>query len=128
MAFAPFGSRRQANWEESDATFKAELADKTFNTTTHGFTDHEHLDSIGVIHMNGRIYDPAIGRFLSPDDFVQFPEFSQSYNRYSYVLNNPLTHTDESGEFVPLLIYGAVLAYRAYSAYDTVTSGVADVK
>ncbi|MCP4122646.1 MAG: hypothetical protein GY751_12910, partial [Bacteroidetes bacterium] len=46
----------------------------------------------------------------------------------SYVLNNPLTHTDESGEFVPLLIYGAVLAYRAYSAYDTVTSGVADVK
>ncbi len=128
MAFAPFGSRRQANWEESDATFEAELSDKTFNTTTHGFTDHEHIDSVGIIHMNGRIYDPAIGRFLSPDDFVQFPEFSQSYNRYSYVLNNPLTHTDESGEFVPLVIYGAVLAYRAYSAHDTVTSGVADVK
>ncbi len=128
MAFAPFGSRRQADWEDSDAAFEATLADKTFNTTTHGFTDHEHIDAVGFIHMNGRMYDPMIGRFVSPDDFVQFPEFSQSYNRYSYVLNNPLTHTDESGEVIPFIIYGSILAWRAYSAYDTVTSGVEDAK
>ena len=47
--------------------------------------------------MNGRIYDPEIGRFLSCDPYVQVPEFSQNFNRYSYVLNNPLTLTDPSG-------------------------------
>jgi hypothetical protein len=49
--------------------------------------------------MNARLYDPALGRFLSPDPFVQAPDFSQSYNRYSYCLNNPLRYTDPSGEY-----------------------------
>jgi hypothetical protein len=47
--------------------------------------------------MNGRVYDSWLGRFLSPDPFVQSPGFSQSYNRYSYCLNNPLRYTDPSG-------------------------------
>src|SRR5438105_7836641 len=47
--------------------------------------------------MNGRIYDPGIGRFLSADPFVQAPTQTQNYNRYSYVLNNPLSFTDPSG-------------------------------
>jgi RHS repeat-associated protein len=55
------------------------------------------LDDFGLIHMNGRIYDPEIGRFLSCDPYVQVPEFSQNFNRYTYVLNNPLTYTDPSG-------------------------------
>lgn len=46
----------------------------------------------------GRLYDPVIARFFSPDNFVQAPEFTQSYNRYSYCLNNPLQYTDPSGE------------------------------
>lgn len=62
-----------------------------------GFTDHEHLQDLGLIHMNGRIYDPLIARFLSADPFVQAPSYSQSYNRYSYVWNNPLNTTDPSG-------------------------------
>src|SRR5690606_1192037 len=74
------------------------LADKTFNTTTKGYTGHEQLDSVGLIHMGGRVYDPYIGRFLSPDEHVQYPEFTQSYNRYSYVLNNPLSSVDPTGE------------------------------
>ena len=49
--------------------------------------------------MNGRIYDPTLGRFLQADPFVQAPTNSQNYNRYSYVLNNPLSHTDPSGYF-----------------------------
>jgi len=65
-----------------------------------GYTGHEHLDEFGLINMNGRLYDPVVGRMLSPDNYVQAPDFSQSYNRYSYVWNNPLKYTDPSGEFV----------------------------
>jgi len=62
-----------------------------------GYTGHEHLKWFGLINMNGRMYDVAICRFLSPDPFVQHPGFSQSYNRYTYCLNNPLKYTDPSG-------------------------------
>ena len=47
--------------------------------------------------MNGRIYDPLLGRFLSADVVVQAPGNLQAYNRYSYVMNNPLSKTDPSG-------------------------------
>ena len=62
-----------------------------------GYTGHEQLDDSGLIHMNGRLYDPELGRMLSPDPFVQVPEYSQNFNRYSYVMNNPLNLTDPSG-------------------------------
>jgi hypothetical protein len=48
--------------------------------------------------MNARLYDPVIGRFLSPDPFIQSSDFTQNFNRYSYALNNPLKYTDPSGE------------------------------
>jgi RHS repeat-associated protein len=60
---------------------------------------HEHLDEMGVIHMNGRVYDPLIGRFMSADPHIQAPDNLQSYNRYAYVMNNPLNLTDPSGYF-----------------------------
>ena len=63
-----------------------------------------------LVHMNGRIYDPALGRFLQADPFVQFPHDLQSHNRYSYVMNNPLAYTDPSGHFVFTL---TALAYVA---------------
>jgi len=62
-----------------------------------GYTGHEHLDKFDLINMNGRVYDPWLGRFLSPDPFVQAPDYSQNYNRYTYALNNPLKYTDPSG-------------------------------
>lgn len=65
--------------------------------SSRGYTAHEHLDSIGLIHMNGRVYDPAVGRFLSADPNVFYPENMQDFNRYSYVQNNPLSFTDPSG-------------------------------
>ena len=65
-----------------------------------GFTGHEHLTWFGLINMNARLYDPLLGRFLSPDPYVQAPDFTQNFNRYSYALNNPLIYVDESGEFV----------------------------
>jgi RHS repeat-associated protein len=63
-----------------------------------GYTGHEHLTQFGLINMNARLYDPAVGRFLSPDPHVQNPLFSQNYNRYSYALNNPLKYTDPTGK------------------------------
>lgn len=54
-----------------------------------GFTGHEHLDQFELINMNGRVYDPALGRFFSPDPIIQAPANSQNYNRYSYGLNKP---------------------------------------
>ena len=55
-----------------------------------GFTGHEHYDILKIINANARLYDPVIGRFFSPDPFVQTPDFTQSYNRYSYCMNNPV--------------------------------------
>lgn len=66
---------------------------------TRGFCGHEELPSLGLIDMNGRMYDPCVGRFVSPDPYVQAPDLSQNFNRYSYCLNNPLSYKDETGEF-----------------------------
>ena len=68
-----------------------------------GYTGHEMLPDFCLINMNGRMYDPAIGRFLSPDNYIQLDGFSQSYNRYSYCLNNPLKYTDPDGEIIWLI-------------------------
>lgn len=71
--------------------------------TTRGFTGHEMVDDMGIIHMNGRIYDARIGRFLQADPFIQAAANTQSYNRYSYLWNNPLNATDPSGFFLKKL-------------------------
>ena len=73
-----------------------------------GYTGHEHLTWFGLINMNARLYDPALGRFLSPDPYVQMPDFTQNFNRYSYCLNNPLRYVDENGEWIQLLIGGII--------------------
>jgi len=67
--------------------------------STRGFTDHEMLGDFGLIHMNGRVYDPVLGRFLSADPNVDGVSDAQGYNRYSYVQNNPMNATDPSGYF-----------------------------
>ncbi|MDX9932436.1 MAG: RHS repeat-associated core domain-containing protein, partial [Bacteroidales bacterium] len=69
----------------------------TPSNTRHGYTGHEHLDKFALINMNGRVYDPIIGRFLSPDPYIQAPYFAQNFDRYSYVWNNPLKYVDPSG-------------------------------
>ena len=91
--FDPWGRRRNPNnWNEFQKTSPSLF--------TRGFTGHEHIDAMGLINMNGRMYDPRLARFLSPDPFIQAPDFTQSYNRYSYVWNNPLKYTDPSGYMV----------------------------
>ncbi len=68
-----------------------------YHSVRRGFTGHEHLDHLDLIVMGGRVYSPELGRFLSPDIVTQAPLMSQSYNRYSYVLNNPLRLVDPTG-------------------------------
>jgi RHS repeat-associated protein len=62
-----------------------------------GFTGHQQLDDLGLIHMIGRVYDPIVGRFVSADPTVQAPGNGQSFNRYTYCMNNPLSLTDPTG-------------------------------
>ena len=92
MSFDPFGARRDYTWRSDDRPFSLIPV-----LTNRGFTGHETLDSVGLIHMNGRVYDTALGRFLSADPFIQAPLNTQSFNRYSYVMNSPLVYTDPSG-------------------------------
>lgn len=70
-----------------------------------GYTGHEMLEEFKIINMNGRLYDPYLGRFFSPDNYVQLPYDGQNFNRYSYCLNNPLKYTDPSGEFFEIAAF-----------------------
>jgi len=91
LEYEPFGKRRNADGSTDAAgTLVPQSTDR-------GFTGHEMLDEVGLVHMNGRIYDAAIGRFLSADPNVPYPLDLQSYNRYSYARNNPLSLVDPSG-------------------------------
>ncbi len=102
LAYDPWGKRRFPNGTADTAGSIVGL------TLDRGFTMHEHLDEMGVIHMNGRIYDPLIGRFMSADPFIQAPENLQSHNRFAYVMNNPLSYTDPSGYFSLRKLLGAL--------------------
>ena len=99
MGYDAFGQRRYGSGLPANYTLlnPSPVTDLFADKTNRGFTGHEHIDEIGLIHMNGRVYDPELGRFLSADPFVQAPYNSQSFNRYSYVMNNPLAYTDPSG-------------------------------
>lgn len=65
--------------------------------TNRGYTGHEMDDEVGLINMNARIYDPYLGRFLSADPVLPDAGDMQQFNRYSYVMNNPLKYTDPTG-------------------------------
>lgn len=109
LSFDPWGARRDAqSWADLTDAQKTALISNlkigdgsvfTQPITNSGFTGHEMVDDMGIIHMNGRIYDAKLGRFLQADPFIQAAANTQSYNRYSYLLNNPLNATDPSGFF-----------------------------
>ncbi|MBS1652113.1 MAG: hypothetical protein JSU07_08905 [Bacteroidetes bacterium] len=89
-SFDAWGRRRNpTNWSYSSVAAPLYMI--------RGFTMHEHLDEVGLINMNGRIYDPVLGRFIQADKITQDPSNTQNLNRYSYVMNNPLKYTDPSG-------------------------------
>jgi len=92
-SYDPLGKIRAMNY----GTNNNSIANTTIQTTK-AFTGHEQIAELsGLIHMNARVYDSDIGRFLSADTLIQDPHDSQSYNRYSYVRNNPLKYSDPTG-------------------------------
>ena len=84
--------------------FISDPLDLASKFTNKGFTGHQQLDGVGIIHMGGRIYDAELGRFLQADPFIQDRTNLQGLNRYSYVENNPLSYTDPSGYFIGKLV------------------------
>ncbi|MEW5249260.1 RHS repeat-associated core domain-containing protein [Microbulbifer sp. 2201CG32-9] len=103
FSFDAWGKRRNAlSWAQISGGpqgIVSALSVGSFNhlTTNRGFTGHEMLDEVGLIHMNGRVYDPNLARFVSADPVVDGVTSVQGYNRYAYVHNNPLMYTDPSG-------------------------------
>ena len=89
-SYDAFGARRNPHWG-------APLPSSFSSETSRGFTGHEGDAELGLVNMKGRLYDPALARFLTPDPLVAKPHFSQSWNAYSYVLNSPLAYVDPSG-------------------------------
>jgi RHS repeat-associated protein len=95
LSYSAFGQRRnEASWSGNPTP--ADWAGITA-TTRFGFTGQEMLDNLNLIHMNGRAYDPLIGRFTSVDPIVDGALNTQGWNAYAYVKNNPLSFIDPSG-------------------------------
>jgi RHS repeat-associated protein len=92
LGYDPWGARRNPDGQPAtpSSTFPSSVGHRDF-------TGQETIPALGLINMNGRVYDPVIGRFLSPGPNIQTPGDLQNYNRYSYVLNNPLRYTDPTG-------------------------------
>lgn len=89
----------QAGNEAEERTY-ASFGDTDHVTATEaGYTGHRHDDELGLIDMIGRVYDPVIGRFLTPDPITAMPTWTQGLNRYAYVYNSPLAWTDPTGFF-----------------------------
>lgn len=113
LAYDAWGKRRSQDGGSTDDAIVGKVDNK-------GFTGHEMLDTVDLVHMNGRVYDPQLGRFLSADPLVQDPLNGQSYNRYSYVLNNPTNLTDptgfESEEKIAINVTGTAITRHSVEA------------
>ena len=106
LSFNAWDRRRNpTDWSYTLTSQPALFADR-------GFTSHEFLSWFNLYNMNGRMYDPLVGRFLSVDNYVQDPTNTQHYNRYSYGLNNPLKYYDPSGNlFARSVLFDPVQDY-----------------
>ncbi len=109
-SFGPFGARRGSNWQGLPTTADYSAID---TTTRQGFTGHEMLDTVSLVQMNGRVYDPTLGRFLSADTVIQSLGATQSINPYTYAWNDPLRYTDPSGHSILGAIAGIAAAIIA---------------
>lgn len=94
MSYDPWGRRRNVDGTDDTGPQWGTLKN---NQDHRGYTGHESLDRLGLVHMNARMYDPILGRHTSADPTVPDPADAQAFNRYSYVLNNALAYTDPTG-------------------------------
>ncbi len=112
LTYTPFGETLDVTKVQAEPVFVHEYL--------RGYTGHENVGSGSLINMNARLYDPVIGRFISADSMIPSPYNSQSYNRYAYVLNNPLKYTEPTGHN-PLIIFaiGAAIFTGAMTFEDS---------
>lgn len=91
-----------------------------------GYIGQEFLSNFNIINLNGRLYDPLLGRMLSTDPIVGDNTNSQAYNKYSYALNNPLKHSDKTGnwegwdDLAAILIGGGI---NVFTHWSQITAG-----
>ncbi len=111
--FGAWGRRRNVQ----DWTYNG-VATSNLSWLNRGFTGHEHMDEFALINMNARLYDPAVGKMISPDNYVSVPQSSQGYNRYAYANNNPLVYIDPDGNFVGSALMG--VAFLGESASNLI--------
>ncbi|NDP22542.1 MAG: hypothetical protein GZ091_15880 [Paludibacter sp.] len=119
--FDPWGLLKK-HFKGNVETPSSEIAGVDFELVTdRGYTGHEHFFSVGIIHMNARLYDPILHTFLSPDALIADPSNPQNYNRYAYALNNPLMYVDYDGNepitaavLITAAVIGAVVAGVSY--------------
>ena len=91
-SYDTWGKQRKVAWQSESPLEVMQLA-----ITNRGYTGHEEIVEVGLVHMNGRVYDQELGRFISADPIVQAPFVTNSFNRYAYVWNNPLKYNDPTG-------------------------------
>ena len=126
-AYDPFGKRRYTNGSYDEFGNVVVDWSSTLNSgTSRGFTGHEGLDDIGLVNMNGRIFDPTLGVFLQGDPLIQDPLNLQNYDRYGYCYNNPLTCTDPSGQSFFSDLFGHII--HDLSKLDPIGSHLAKTK
>jgi RHS repeat-associated protein len=89
-SYSPFGRQRSPDWRQGTSP-------GNFGSHFVGFTSHEDEADSGFVNMQGRLYQPALGRFLTPDPVVADPSSLQSFHGYAYALNNPLRYVDPTG-------------------------------
>jgi len=116
------GADEVVRWDSCRLDFFGTFLVKQKSTEkVRGFTGHEHYPQFKIINMNGRLYDPIICRFFSPDNFVQLPEETQSFNRYSYCLNNPLKYTDPTGQILVIAGNQANLSFNQLQSFTNLS-------
>jgi RHS repeat-associated protein len=109
IEYHPFGTYRDVGSPTGTYDYDAQFPDVNYT-----FTDQEDDDEFGFYNYGARLYDPVLGRFISPDSMVPDPEDPQALNRYTYCLNNPLIYTDPSGEFIDWVVFGFFVLFGAF--------------
>ena len=119
-------------WRKAFRPFGSELDDggAIARDNTIGYTGHRFDSDLDLVYAGARYYDPMIGRFLSMDP-VGFQEGNvHSFNKYTYVANNPYKYIDPNGEelitatIVVLSVAAGVFTVgnNAINAYEQNTS------
>jgi RHS repeat-associated protein len=110
--YRPFGLSLDANPQTGRLQFTGHERDDDGSLSTWGDLDH----------MHARVYGPTLRLFLSIDPVLGSPAAPQSWNRYSYVLNNRMTKVDPDGKYARDFDYEVTLMMGVAAGLDLGTA------